>query len=726
MLPHDPDILISFLNTKLRDQYPSYLKLLEDLDEDPEELNRRIRETGYAYDARQNQFRAVKTAVTRPAKTSRKSVAADDFCRLKFLSDIRISPQGKSACFVLSEIDQKKDEYRSFLYLLRGGRAEKLTSFGKESSFIYLDEDTVLFPGKREEKAENALPDPGSRYYKISLKGGEAQLFLQFPIPTFQPEPLPNGDFLLLGSTFPDFEDLFEGNPKRVAAWQKYTKENADYEELDQVPWWWNAHGHTRGAYSSLFYYNVKKKKLTRLTPPGENIQDYKLSKDASTVYFLSSPVRPLLSMTGVSELKQLCLADGRMQVLAKSREDFEISGFEPADNFLLILASDQKYGLNTDTDFYKLNYENSEISLYARHGESIGSSVGSDIRRGGGRSLVMQGDVCYFISTRFDGANLYKLENGQIEAVTNRPGSVDCFDICQDQLLMVGLYDMKAQELYDGRGRQLTRFNQAALRGKYVAVPKPLTVRRDGYEVNGFVLAPIDYDPAKKYPVILDIHGGPKTVYGPVFYHEMQYWAGRGYFVIFCNPTGSDGRGAFMDIRGRYGTVDFEDLMAFTDAALEAYPAMDRKNLFETGGSYGGFMTNWIIGHTDRFKACASQRSISNWFSMYGVSDIGVEFTEDQNLSTPWQNPEKLWFHSPMKYADQVKTPTLFIHSFEDYRCPIDQGYQMFTSLIAHGVEARMVCFKGENHELSRSGKPSHRLKRLQEITNWFEKHRD
>jgi dipeptidyl aminopeptidase/acylaminoacyl peptidase len=282
----------------------------------------------------------------------------------------------------------------------------------------------------------------------------------------------------------------------------------------------------------------------------------------------------------------------------------------------------------------------------------------------------------------------------------------------------------MKGQELYDGRGRQLSRFNERALRDSYVAKPEILNVQREGYEVHGFVLRPKDYVPGKKYPVILDVHGGPKTVYGPVFYHEMQYWAGRGYFVIFCNPTGSDGRGAFMDIRGKYGTIDYEDLMAFTDAALEAWPDMNAEELFETGGSYGGFMTNWIIGHTDRFRACASQRSISNWLS-FGVSDIGAEFVPDQNAADAWSDPEKLWFHSPLKYADRVKTPTLFIHAFEDYRCPIDQGYQMFAALIEHGVESRLVCFRGENHELSRSGKPSHRLKRLREITEWFDAHR-
>ena len=286
--------------------------------------------------------------------------------------------------------------------------------------------------------------------------------------------------------------------------------------------------------------------------------------------------------------------------------------------------------------------------------------------------------------------------------------------------MLLCALWDMKPQELYDETGRRVTHFNDAMLRGKYVAQPDPLNLTAGDHEVHGFILKPMDFEAGKKYPVIFDIHGGPKTVYGPVFYHEMQYWASSGYFVIFCNPTGSDGRGAFMDIRGKYGTVDFDDLMAFCDAALAKYPEMDADNLFETGGSYGGFMTNWIIGHTDRFRACASQRSISNWTSFYGVSDIGPDFSEDQCGSTIWPDVEKFWWHSPMKYADKVKTPTLFLHSLEDYRCPVDQGYQMYSALIAHGVESR-----GENHELSRSGKPKHRIRRLNEITGWFEQHK-
>ena len=654
-----------------------------------------------------------------------KAIPVDAFCQLTFLSQITYSPGGGSACLVVTEIDRKKDEYRSYLTLYRDGKFQRLTSFGKERSFQYLDEDTLLFPGNREgEKPEEG--DISSRWYSISLKGGEAREAFRFPIPVSKVMPLASGDLILLGSTFPGYEDLYTGDPKLLEAYQKQRKENKDYEIIEQVPWWWNGSTYTKGVYTSLYRYDKKKKSLTRLSALNESVTQAELSPEKDKVYFTVYPVKPHLKRQGTAQLKSLDLAGGKEEILCRSKKDFELRGFAVGASFLLVMGGEPVHGLNTDGDFYRLDYATGKFSLYAKHGESLHSSVGADVRYGGGRSMKMAGDVCYFISTRFDSAHLYKLEEGVISPVFEKDGSLDSFDICGGKILMIGLYDMQPLELYDGKGKQLSRFNEKALKGQYVARPEILNVKRKGYEVHGFVLKPMDYDPAKKYPVILDIHGGPKTVYGPVFYHEMQYWAGKGYFVIFCNPTGSDGRGEYMDIRGKYGTVDYEDIMAFTDAALKAYPAMDKKNLFETGGSYGGFMTNWIIGHTNRFKAVASQRSISNWFSMYGVSDIGVGFTEDQNQSSPWEDPEKLWFHSPMKYADKAKTPTLFIHSFEDYRCPIDQGYQMFTSLIAHGVEAKMVCFRGENHELSRSGKPSHRLKRLNEITEWFEKHRD
>jgi len=163
---------------------------------------------------------------------------------------------------------------------------------------------------------------------------------------------------------------------------------------------------------------------------------------------------------------------------------------------------------------------------------------------------------------------------------------------------------------------------------------------------------------------------------------------------------------------------------MAVVDRALEKFPYIDEERLGVTGGSYGGFMTNWIIGHTNRFKAAVSCRSISNWISKFNTTDIGYFFVEDQQDGNPWEDHDKLWSQSPLKYADQVETPTLFIHSRQDYRCWEGEALQMFTALKYFDVPAKLCLFEGENHELSRGGKPENRARRLREILDWFDTH--
>jgi dipeptidyl aminopeptidase/acylaminoacyl peptidase len=158
----------------------------------------------------------------------------------------------------------------------------------------------------------------------------------------------------------------------------------------------------------------------------------------------------------------------------------------------------------------------------------------------------------------------------------------------------------------------------------------------------------------------------------------------------------------------------------------LETYPAIEPGRLCCTGGSYGGYMSNWILGHTDRFCCIATQRSISNWMTMYGISDIPPVSNFEVCSANPYTEKgiEEMWNVSPLKYIMNAKTPTLIIHSEEDYRCPIAEGYQLYTALVYLRVPARMVVFHGENHELSRTGKPAHRLRRLEEITGWFDKY--
>lgn len=295
--------------------------------------------------------------------------------------------------------------------------------------------------------------------------------------------------------------------------------------------------------------------------------------------------------------------------------------------------------------------------------------------------------------------------------------------------LCIIGFYQQNRSEIYLVHNpknlQRLTYFNSQNL-STVKPLPLSITSRFDREAVNGYVLLPPDFrqEARASYPLILDIHGGPKTVYGSTYYHEMQVWANLGFVVCCTNPHGSDGRGnKFADIRRAYGQQDYDDLMDFLDAVLKTYPQIDSKRLGVTGGSYGGFMTNWIITHTKRFQAACTQRSISNWLSFCGTSDIGYLFATDQNKVKDFslEDQKTLWEHSPLHYINNAVTPTLIIHSDADYRCPYEQGMQLHTALTALGVPNKLCVFHEENHELSRSGRIKAREQRLNLITHWF-----
>jgi len=321
--------------------------------------------------------------------------------------------------------------------------------------------------------------------------------------------------------------------------------------------------------------------------------------------------------------------------------------------------------------------------------------------------------------------------EMGSVETVCSTPGAVLCFDIFGDLALMVAMRENDLAEIWavnlsTGEEKQLTHFNTAYMQTHSVIQPERFVfTNSDGYELEGFVLKPIGYEPGKKYPGILEMHGGPKAVFGGVFHHEMQCLANKGYFVFFTNPRGSDGRGEkFADITEKLGGIDYNDFMEFTDEVLRRYPDIDEKRLGICGGSYGGFMCNWMIGHTNRFAAAASQRSISNYLTKILCTDIGFTHNLTQLGAEPWDGFDTVWDHSPLKYAQEAKTPTLFIQSDEDYRCWMSDALSMFTALKMNGCDSRLVLFHGENHELSRSGRPHNRITRLEEIGNWFDKY--
>ncbi|MBN1401719.1 MAG: S9 family peptidase, partial [Anaerolineae bacterium] len=215
---------------------------------------------------------------------------------------------------------------------------------------------------------------------------------------------------------------------------------------------------------------------------------------------------------------------------------------------------------------------------------------------------------------------------------------------------------------------------------------------------------------------------GGPRAQYGYLFSHEFQFLAAHGYVVFFTNPRGSQGYGEAHSraIVNDWGNADYRDLMAWTDY-VAAQPYVDPERLGVTGGSYGGYMTLWIIGHTQRFKAAVAQRVVSNWISMWGSSDENWSFQAEFGDKPPWENLENLWRQSPMSSIGNARTPTLILHSEEDHRCPIEQGEQAYVALRTLGVPCEMVRFPDESHGLSREGRTDRRIARLEHMLRWF-----
>ncbi len=265
---------------------------------------------------------------------------------------------------------------------------------------------------------------------------------------------------------------------------------------------------------------------------------------------------------------------------------------------------------------------------------------------------------------------------------------------------------------------------NEAYLAEHIVTTPERFTYKGyDNWDIHGWYMPPVEKK--DKHAAILYVHGGPQVAYGESFFHEMQALAAKGYGVIMINPRGSNtyGQNFVKSILGDYGNHDFDDLMMGVDYILETHPEVDVDQLYVAGGSYGGFMTNWIVTHTDRFRAAVTQRSISNWISFYSTSDIGPFFVEKQLLDDI-HNPQRLWEMSPVAHAKNAKTPLLVLHGQSDLRCPQEQGEQMYMAMRKNNVPTKMILFPQSSHGLSRQGLPNLRQERLKAITDWFEEY--
>ncbi|PIE55202.1 MAG: peptidase S9 [Dethiosulfovibrio peptidovorans] len=639
-------------------------------------------------------------------------VVPSDLLRFAFLSTPQVSPDGSSVCYALHKADQEANRYdsRLWLYNVENDRSVALTASGREKCFCWAaDGKRILFASDRHDP-----PKGSTDLFSIRVDGGEAQFLDRVDIRVTSLIHLGEERYLLAGV-----------NPRTAPH-----LEEAEYMVFENIPFCANGKGYIAQARGGLYLYRPGSiPKL--ISAETLDVVRYRLSPDRSKVLVVGPdfrdvrPVRPGLREINLSTgIVTELIPDGQ---LCCRCADY-------LDNRVVLSGSRlDRHGVNENVSFYGLE-EGELVEFTPWLDRGLRNSIGCDCRYGTADlnlGFFVDGGSLWFVSTDRTRSRLHRLDpDGSVHQVTSRLSSVDDYHVRSGVVAVVGLEGQALQELYllrDGREHPVTDWNGWLSRERSISTPVFLSSRADpGWDIDGWVMKPTDFREGSTYPAIVHVHGGPKTTFSDVYFHEMQLWAARGYVVAFCNPRGSDGRGNdFDDIRGRYGSVDYDDIMAFTDA-VAALPFVDQHRMGITGGSYGGFMTNWVIGHTDRFKAAVAQRSISNWISKVGVSDIGYFFVADQQGADLWDEGgiETLWDHSPLKYADKVVTPTLFIHSEEDYRCELSQGLQMFTALKQHGVPTRMCVFKGENHELSRGGKPRERLARLEEISRWFDKY--
>ena len=643
-----------------------------------------------------------------------KRIELRDFLNFSFLENLQVSHDGAYAAFVKRDCDEEHDIYPASLWVAatEGGEPKQLIA-AQESNILYTwDGGEILWA-----KPDRYLGEETTACVRINPVTGEQQPAFEIPVCIKRIEAVDDEKYLVSAQTDLRADEDREEN-------------GADWYVFDELPFSANGPGYTTSRRRNSLYLFTPGGELQPLTDPWYHVEGYTLSEDRRRAvcwgqeYHDVRMIMPGLSVIDLStgENKEL-IPPGVWRV--------EYADFL-GDKVLMCATQGKKYKLSENPNFYLVDCKTGEITTYCEVDVMAkGLGAASDCRYGGGYDIMVRGGRIFFTASKNENGELWEIpEKDHLRQVTHGNGSVDCFDYRRGKLWFVGMRAQRLQEVYQldpdtGREQCRTSFNTAYSVDHTVVVPEECSfINANGDWVQGWVLPPVDYVKGKKYPAILDIHGGPKTAYGCVYYHEMQLWANHGYFVFFCNPRGSDGRGNDYGLLiGSYGTYDFDDIMEFTDTVLDRYPDIDRDRVGVTGGSYGGFMTNWIVTHTDRFAAAATQRSISNWILHEGACDSGYWFISHMYPPTSRVNHVG-WEQSPLRYAENIKTPLLIIQSDHDMRCHTGEGLSLYTQAIHTGVPVRMCLFKDETHELSRSGRPQSRVKRLQEITDWMDKY--
>ncbi|HEX5082317.1 MAG TPA: S9 family peptidase [Blastocatellia bacterium] len=675
-------------------------------------------------------------------------ITETDLFKFVWIADPQISPDGSRVAFVRVWVNRKADRYDSALWIVptNGGAPRQLTAGPRDASPRWSPDGKRLAFVRSAEK--EGRPQP-AQIYLLTFDGGEAQALTGLPRGAGSPQWSPDGKTI----AFTGSEDLSKRDNAATESGEAAEKKPEHVSDVRVI---------TRGAYRSNGpgYLNPKIKTHIWTAPvpdaPGESPKPKQITRgnfdegnihwspDGRRIYFTASrvvesyyepPRSDLYSVApdGSAE-KKIVSFDGRMRDYSVSEDGLRI-----ALSGSLTRKPIQSY---TQPDLFVADNAVGAAprNLTADYDFDIGGGIGGDQRapRGGssGGAIWSKDGRHLFITVAEHGrANLKRIDaaTGKVEAVTNGDHEIQSYTATPDASKMVLLIsspvnigDLFLLDTASGKLSQLTRINDELFSQLDLTPPEEIWYTSpDGKKIQGWIQKPPGFDSTKKYPFILEIHGGPHSAYGFTFTHEFQWMAAKGYVVLYANPRGSTSYGQDFGniIQYNYPGDDYKDLMAGVDEILKR-GYIDENRLGVTGGSGGGVLTNWTVGHTTRFKAAVSQRSIADWAGFWYTADFTL-FQPTWFRGAPWEDPADFVKRSPITYIKNVTTPMMFIEGESDYRTPpADGGEIMFRALKYRKIPTVMVRFPNESHELSRSGAPWHRVERLQHILNWFDKY--
>jgi len=677
-------------------------------------------------------------ALTGATGAEKRAITQSDIMNFHWANGPQISPDGSKIVYTYVSVTAKKDSYETSLWIVptSGGAPRQLTSGPRDSSAQWSPDGKMIAFTRSEAGGEGRRPT--GQIYLLSLEGGEARPLTDVVRGASGPVWSPDGKSIAFNSTTTP-KDLEKKAPEEAAS---------DVRVILKATYRANGGGYIQNEHPAhIWIVDLP----AVLGTPGKSRQitsgqfsenDITWAKDGSKIYYVSNRELEPYYKSQDTDLFSVPASGGAPTKVTSIDGPIRGLSLSPDGKRIAFVGTLTGTPIRSysQPDLWVLPVDGSTAprNLTVEYDNDIGGGVGGDQHapaggQGGGKAFWSADGSSIIINASEQGkVNLVRVNatSGAVSPYTEGEHDLMSYSASADgsKLAMVISTPTNIGDVFcfDGRLHQLTKINDALFSQLKITPPEMIwTTSFDGTRIQSWVQRPPDYDPTKKYPMILNIHGGPHAAYGYTFDHEFQWMAAKGYIVLYPNPRGSTsyGQGFANIIQYHYPGDDYKDLMAATDDVI-ARGWVDPKKMGVTGGSGGGVLTNWVIGHTDRFAAAVSQRSIADWSDFWYTADFTL-FQATWFKAAPWEDPADFKARSPITYIDKVKTPLMLIEGGEDYRTPpAAGGEQMFRALKYRHIPTAMIQFPGESHELSRSGKPKHRVERLEHIVAWMDRY--